>query len=134
MALLAVRQKDRRSYSLDSGLEFFQQAHSTSSHLIFHQSNSADGIWDSYFDGDGFLYQGLDLDLIQNRVIKSEAHWSSDHSLPEQQHLNHTVGEGPEATGEGSVTQKRQVREIPTSDVLLKYPVSCKRSFTESEW
>ncbi|KAL8914840.1 MAG: hypothetical protein Q9171_000676 [Xanthocarpia ochracea] len=125
MALLAVRLKGRRSYSLDSGLNLFQQAHSTSSHLVSQQPISADGIWDSYFDGDGFVYQGLDLDLIQNRVIESEAHSSSDHShctLPEQQHLDHTVGEGPEATGEGSVIKKRQMREIPTSDVFLEYP------------
>ncbi|KAL8916224.1 MAG: hypothetical protein Q9172_006404 [Xanthocarpia lactea] len=136
MALLAVRLKDRRSYSLDSGLNLFQQAHSKSSRLISQQPIRADGIWDSYFDGDGFVYQGLDLDLIQNRVIESEAHSSSDHSLcalPEQQHLDHTVGERPEATSEGSVIKKRQVREIPTSDVLLEFPVSCKRSLTESE-
>ncbi|KAL8859547.1 MAG: hypothetical protein Q9178_003946 [Gyalolechia marmorata] len=134
MALLAVRQKDRRSYSLDSGLDLFQQAHSTSSRLVSQQLISADGIWDSYFDGGGFVYQGLDLDLIQNRAIESEAHLSSDHSLcalPEQQHLDHTVCEGPEATGEGSVIKKRQVREIPTSDVHLKYP--SLSSFSRSE-
>ena len=70
--MAAVRQKYRRSYSLDSGLDSVQQQ----SHPGFLQKQgpqSSGYIWNAYFDDDMLAYQGLDEEWIDGSLSGSEA-------------------------------------------------------------
>lgn len=85
MTTLALHQKGRHTYSHDGGLEFFDPGYPTSSYLMQQQPLINEKIWDSYFQGAGYAYQGLDHDLIRHREIESEIRIPPDHGQSEHQ-------------------------------------------------
>ncbi|KAI4168140.1 MAG: hypothetical protein LQ343_006631 [Gyalolechia ehrenbergii] len=60
------------SWSDDNGLSLSQQVYQASGDSIEQQAISTEEIWDSYFEGDGDAYQGIDEEWIQGTVIESE--------------------------------------------------------------
>ncbi|KAL8804240.1 MAG: hypothetical protein Q9182_002694 [Xanthomendoza sp. 2 TL-2023] len=126
--MLANLQLNRRSYSLDSGLDSFQLNCRATSGLIQQNSLTSEELWNSYFDGDDFTYQGLDIGLIQFRAIESEAYNPLHHGKPttqKQENLEHSIGNYTSAlqdASEDSLGREYQPPELVPSDVLLEVP------------
>ncbi|KAL8674483.1 MAG: hypothetical protein Q9168_001148 [Polycauliona sp. 1 TL-2023] len=105
----------------NSKSDLLVHGHLTFSHMIRQQQQiRAEEIWDRYFDGDDFVYQGLDLDLIQGRLIESEIEMPSTHRLyapREQLDLDLTVGERAEVDIESIWLKEDRRTKPPTSAV-----------------
>ncbi|KAL8688900.1 MAG: hypothetical protein Q9224_004770, partial [Gallowayella concinna] len=127
--MLANHPGNRRSYSLDSGLDPFQLGPLGTSGQIQQDSITLEEIWDSYFEGDGFIYQGLDIDWFQCPVSESEAYKPLHHeqfTIQEQDNLDRSVRNSTLALQdpcEDSLSREYQLTELAVSDVLSKVPV-----------
>lgn len=127
LTMLALHNKKGHSYSLDGRLDLSEHGHLTSSHMIRQQPTNAEDIWDSYFDGDGFVYEGPDLDLISDRVVQSDLRMPSNRDLdPSREHsfLDLTIGERPDVDFEDTFMKEHQLTERPTSNIALSNLVS----------
>ncbi|KAL8807142.1 MAG: hypothetical protein Q9200_004775 [Gallowayella weberi] len=138
--MLANHPENRRPYSLDSGLDSFLLGCLETSGLIQQDSITSEDIWNSYFDRDDFIYQGLDIGQIRCPVFESEAHKPLHHKEPtvqKQDNLEYSIGNNTPALQDASEDSLRggyQSSELAASDVLLEVPVSQKRSFNEFAW
>lgn len=127
LTMLALHNKKGHSYSLDGRLDLSEHGHLTSSHMIRQQPTNAEEIWDSYFDGDGFVYEGPDLDLISDRVVQSDLRIPSNRDRdPSREHnfLDLTIGERPDVDFEDTFMKEHRLTERPTSNIALSSLVS----------
>ena len=121
MMMLAMHDQDYHSYLLDSRLNLSEHGQLTSSPMTRQHPISAEELWDSYFGSNDFVYQGLNLDLIQERVHQTDTRKPPDHSLNPsraQQKIYPSVGV------DGSLTKELRETRLPTSDIPSRHPVS----------
>ena len=127
MMILAMHEQDYHSHSLDSRLDPFKHGQITSSLTTRQQPISAEELWNSYFERDDFVYQGLDLNLIQGRVHESDTRKPSGHSQNPsraQQKVNLSFGKRSKVGVEGSLARELRQTKLPNSDIPSRHPVS----------
>lgn len=119
--MLAIHNQDYHSYLLDSRLDLSGHGQLTSSPMTRQHPISAEELWDSYFETNDFVYQGLNLDLIQERVHQIDTQKPPDHSLSQSRAQQKFY---PSVVVDGSLTKELRETKLPTSDIPSRYPVS----------